>query len=109
MPDLKIVELKPSKETDNNNVEVIRLLEEALQHAREGKSQSLALLMINNDGSVLDCWHNGGRPYVMVGAMESLRLDFINANIERRSRWQISSSNATALKSFRVIWTFWSE
>ncbi|WP_373879282.1 hypothetical protein AAHY02_28885 (plasmid) [Klebsiella variicola subsp. variicola] len=78
MPDLKIVELKPSKETDNNNVEVIRLLEDALQYAREGK------LMINNDGSVLDCWHNGGRPYVMVGAMESLRLDFINANIERR-------------------------
>ena len=78
MPDLKIVELKPSKEADNNNVE------EALQYAREGKSQSLALLMINNDGSVLDCWHNGGRPYVMVGAMESLRLDFINANIERR-------------------------
>lgn len=31
MPDLKIVELKPSKETDNNNVEVIRLLEDALQ------------------------------------------------------------------------------
>ncbi|ECH9053817.1 hypothetical protein FB43_19960 [Salmonella enterica subsp. enterica] len=84
MPDLKIVELKPSKEADNNNVEVICLLEEALQYAREGKSQSLALLMINNDGSVLDCWHNGGRPYVMVGAMESLRLDFINANIERR-------------------------
>ncbi len=73
MPDLKIVELKPSKETDNNNVEVIRLLEDALQYAREGKSQSPALLMINNDGSVLDCWHNGGRPYVMVGAMESLR------------------------------------
>ncbi len=84
MPDLKIVELKPSKEADNNNVEVIRLLEEALQYAREGKSQSLALLMINNDGNVLDCWHNGGRPYVMVGAMESLRPDFINANIERR-------------------------
>lgn len=84
MPDLKIVELKPSKEADNNNVEVIRPLEEALQYAREGKIQSLALLMINNDGSVLDCWHNGGRPYAMVGAMESLRLDFINANIERR-------------------------
>ncbi|MDP1114637.1 hypothetical protein Q6270_26890, partial [Klebsiella pneumoniae] len=45
---------------------------------------SLGLLMINNDGSVLVCWHNGGRPYVMVGALESLRLDFINANIERR-------------------------
>ncbi len=40
MPDLKIVELKPSKETDNNNVEVIRLLEEALQHAREGKARA---------------------------------------------------------------------
>lgn len=39
MPDLKIVELKPSKEADNNNVEVIRLLEEALQYARR-QSQS---------------------------------------------------------------------
>ncbi|SBZ23989.1 putative ABC transporter ATP-binding protein [Klebsiella pneumoniae] len=48
------------------------------------KIAKLIELMINNDGSVLDCWHNGGRPYVMVGAMESLRLDFINANIERR-------------------------
>ena len=81
---MRIVDLKPSNEGDNNNVEVIPLLEEGLQYGREGKSQSLALLMINNDGNVLDCWHNGGRPYVMVGAMESLRLDFINANIERR-------------------------
>lgn len=40
MPDLKIVELKPSKETDNNNVEVIRLLEDAIQYAREGKARA---------------------------------------------------------------------
>ncbi|EOY1419866.1 hypothetical protein ACP1Z2_003294 [Salmonella enterica subsp. enterica serovar Bareilly] len=84
MPDLKIVELKHSRETDDNNAEVIRLLEEALKYAKEGKSQSMAILLINSDGSVLDCWHSGGRPYVMVGAMESLRLDFINANIELR-------------------------
>ncbi|ECC6545558.1 hypothetical protein C9561_16980 [Salmonella enterica] len=84
MPDLKIVKFKPSKEMDDNNAEVIRLLEEALKSAKEGKSQSMAILLINSDGSVLDCWHSGWRPYVMVGAMESLRLDFINANIESR-------------------------
>ncbi|EAO1479983.1 hypothetical protein AB4H89_004159 [Salmonella enterica] len=84
MPDLKIVKFKPSKEMDDNNAEVIRLLEEALKYAKEGKSQSMAILLINSDGSVLDCWHSSGRPYVMVGAMESLRLGFINANIESR-------------------------
>ncbi|EOG3723967.1 hypothetical protein ACK98V_004923, partial [Salmonella enterica subsp. enterica serovar Cerro] len=52
MPDLKIVELKHSRETDDNNAEVIRLLEEALKYAKEGKSQSMAILLINSDGSV---------------------------------------------------------
>ncbi|ELD1608226.1 hypothetical protein HVX40_24340 (plasmid) [Escherichia coli] len=84
MTDLKVVELKPTRKEVNNNSEVIRLLEEALSYAREDNAQGIALVMINADGNVLDCWHNGGRPYVMVGAMESLRLDFINANIERR-------------------------
>ncbi|QCT21761.1 hypothetical protein FEM41_19940 [Jejubacter calystegiae] len=64
--------------------EVIRLLEEALQLARDGNCQSLAVLMMDVDGNIIDCWHNSDRPYVMVGALESLKTDFIHACIERR-------------------------
>ena len=84
MADLKAVPFtkKPTSGVDNG--EVIRLLTDALEHARKGSCHSVALLLINSDGNALDCWHNGGRPYVLVGALESLKLDFINANIERR-------------------------
>lgn len=84
MPDLKIVPFKKMPESSADNAEVIRLLTEALEHARKGSCHSVALLLIDSDGNALDCWHNGGRPYVLVGALESLKLDFINVNIERR-------------------------
>lgn len=84
MPELKVVEFRDSPDVVHNNAEVVRLLKEAIGYAESETSQSLALVMLNKDGSVVDCWHSGGRPYVMVGAMESLRIDFINANIERR-------------------------
>lgn len=84
MPDLKIVPFTKKSETSTDNAEVIRLLSEALEHARNGTCHSMALLLIDSDGNALDCWHNGGRPYFIVGALESLKLDFINANIERR-------------------------
>ncbi|WP_312453267.1 hypothetical protein [Pseudescherichia sp.] len=84
MPDLTIVPFKPKPGSDTDNAEVIRLLTDALEHARKGSCHSVALLLIDSDGNALDCWHNGGRPYVLVGALESLKMDFINVNIERR-------------------------
>jgi len=84
MSDLTIVPFKPKPESGADNAEVIRLLTDALEHARRGSCHSVALLLIEGDGNALDCWHNGGRPYVLVGVLESLKLDFINANIERR-------------------------
>lgn len=59
------------------------MLEEALQYARSGNPQSLAIIMIA-EGDVIDCYHHGGAPYLMVGAMESLKTDYIHAQIERR-------------------------
>ena len=44
----------------------------------------MALILVARDGDILDCWHNGGRPYVMVGAIESLKADYLHACIERR-------------------------
>lgn len=84
MADLKVVPFTKKPTSGMDNAEVIRLLTDALEHARRGSCHSVALLLIDSDGNALDCWHNGGRPYVMVGALESLKLDFINANIERR-------------------------
>lgn len=84
MDDLKVIQFKRSDEDEHHQGEVIRLLEESLEHARNGHYHSMAIVLISNDGEVLDCWHNGGRPYVMVGAMESLKFDYINACIERR-------------------------
>lgn len=84
MGDLKVVEFKRNEKTEHNQSEVIRLLEEALSHAKNEGCVSLALLMICGDGNVVDCYHNGGRPYVMVGAIEALKQDFISAQIESR-------------------------
>lgn len=84
MSDLKVVPFRKSPHKEASKETVIRLLEDALEHARNGECHSMALVLMDDDGNVLDCWHNGGRPYVMVGAVESLKSDFINANIERR-------------------------
>ncbi|WP_227781011.1 hypothetical protein [Hafnia paralvei] len=64
--------------------EIIRLLEEALEHAKNGSYHSIAIVMISAEHEVLDCWHNGLYPYQMVGALESLKTDYIHACIERR-------------------------
>ncbi|EHI8955302.1 hypothetical protein J9049_003900 [Salmonella enterica] len=79
MPNLKIVEFKSTEKAYNNNSGVIRLLEEALSHAKANNTQSMALVMLDASGDILDCWHSSGRPYVMVGAIESLRQGFIIA------------------------------
>lgn len=84
MADLKIIQFKRSDEDEHHQCEVVRLLEEALEHARNGNYHAMAIVMVSNDGEVLDCWHNGGKPYVMVGAMESLKTDYIHACIESR-------------------------
>lgn len=86
MADLKLVNLNARKNADleHHRTEVVRLLEEALQAAKEGSYRSMAVLLIKDDGSVLDALHSGGLPYVMVGAIESLKCDFINLQIERR-------------------------
>lgn len=84
MSDLKVVEFKRDEASEFHQSEVIRKLEEALSHAKSEKCISLALLMICSNGNVVDCYHNGGRPYVMVGAIEALKHDFISAQIESR-------------------------
>lgn len=84
MSKLNLVKFERKNEQSLNQQEVVRLLEEAVTFAKEGRYSSLALIMIGDDGDVLDCWHNGGLPYVILGAVEALKADFIAANIEPR-------------------------
>ncbi|SUP84865.1 hypothetical protein ACILPN_20400 [Yersinia wautersii] len=83
MSELKIVPLIKDSTAEHNKANVVRLLKEALEFAENGNPQSLAIIMISN-GDVMDCYHHGGAPYVMVGAIESLKTDYIHSQIERR-------------------------
>ena len=72
-------ELKPS------NGLVLDRLEESLKMAKEGGIQSCAIVMIADNGEVIDSWANGGQVFVMVGALESLKLDFMLTQMDRRN------------------------
>mgnify|MGYP004718357265 CR=1 FL=1 len=84
MSELKVVEFKPLPLVSHDQTEVIRKLEEALALARKDDFTSVALILVARHGDIRDGWHDGGRPYVMVGAIESLKADYLNACIERR-------------------------
>lgn len=84
MPDFKVVPFQNFGRKSADNDEVIRLLIQALEHAKNGGSHSVAVVLIDDTGNAIDCWHNGGRPYAVVGALEALKTEFILANIERR-------------------------
>ena len=84
MSDLKVVPFQKPSHHNLDNDQVIRLLKQALERAENGGCHSVAVILLEDEGNAIDCWHNGGRPYVMVGAMESLKTDFIHAHIVRR-------------------------
>lgn len=86
MSDLKVIPLhKPeTPEPDPDNVEVLRRLTEATAFARNGHCNSLAIVMLDEEGNSVDCWYCGGSTYSMIGALEALKLEFIMANIDQR-------------------------
>lgn len=83
MTDLKVVSNEPPRPSPDN-AEVIRRLEEALAFARNGDPVSVAIAILNEDGTAVDCYYSGRAPYTMVGILESLKSEFIFNNIEMR-------------------------
>lgn len=81
MSELKIVPF--SNDTVNGDF-VIQRLEEALKEAKNGGVANCIVVMAMNNGSVQDCWANGSKPFVMVGALESIKREFMDACIEGR-------------------------
>ncbi len=81
MPDFKVIDI--DKEVPNG-ANVIERLEEALEKAKHGGVDNCLIVMSFNNGDIMDCWANGNKPFVIVGALESLKKDFMDACIEDR-------------------------
>ena len=79
---LKIVDF--TKLPDSSDDRVIQTLESALERAKAGGVINCMVVMTTNDNLVLDCWANGVSPFVMVGALESLKCDFMRSCVEYR-------------------------
>ncbi len=71
-------------ELQESNPIVLDRLEEAIDMAKEGGIDSCMIIMVSHDGFVVDAWANGTQPFVMVGAIEALKFDFIQSQIEQR-------------------------
>ena len=79
---MKVIEFKKDESASGENV--VERLEECLAMAKDGLIKNVLVLAITNNDDVLDCWANHQSPFVVVGGIESLKLDFMNSVIERR-------------------------
>jgi hypothetical protein len=81
---MKIVKMneEPLENKSGNNV--INMLEEALAMAKDGHVSNVVVLATLHDGSIMDCWANSSEPFLIVGGLESLKLDFMQDTIDRR-------------------------
>lgn len=82
MTDLKIVKMNNEKIQSGENV--IERLEQALEMAKAGDIKNCVISCVLNNGDVMDCWANGSDPFVVVGALESVKREFMDSIIEAR-------------------------
>ncbi len=81
MKKLTVIE---NTEMQPSNPIVLDRLNEAIEMAKEGGIDCCAIVMVTKNGYVVDAWANGTQPFVMVGALEALKFDFMDSQIERR-------------------------
>lgn len=78
MAEIKVLEEKEKKSGGN----VIIRLEEALEMAKDGLIEDVFIVCTGTNKTVLRCWGNGCNPFLMLGAIESSKYDFMTENIE---------------------------
>jgi len=81
MTDLRVVPISSKKQSGKN---VVERLEEAIAMAKSGTVDNCVIVMTCSNGDVVDCWANGGNPFVMVGALEAIKREFMDAVIQSR-------------------------
>ncbi len=78
---MKVVEFKNKISTGDN---VTLRLNEALEYVESNQVSNLIILMVCENGDVVDCWANSNKPFTIVGALESIKIEFMNNFIEKR-------------------------
>ena len=82
---LEIVKLgKFKKDNKPCGENVKQRINEALEFAESNPISNVLIVMISENGEVFDAWANQSDPFVAVGAMESLKKDFMDRCIEGR-------------------------
>ena len=79
---MKLVEIKKNINSHGDNVEL--RLNQALEYLKETVVNNVIVVMVGDDGSVIDSWANKSDPYTMIGALESIKADFMYSCIEPR-------------------------
>lgn len=85
MSELKVVSF-PAKQKDEqfNGDNVEQRIAELTEMLKANDIENIVILAVKRDGSVIDCWANRGHPFTIVGGLESVKLEFMNACIEGR-------------------------
>jgi len=62
---------------------VLDALKESMEIAERSPIKNCIVIMVS-DEEVFDTWANNNLPYMTIGALEALKLEFVENNIEKR-------------------------
>jgi len=79
---MKLVQINNSINDHGDNVEL--RLNQSIEYLKDNVVANVVIVMIGSDGSVIDSWANKSDPYMMLGAIESIKADFMNSCIKPR-------------------------
>lgn len=77
----KVVSIGEIKKESGPNV--ISIIEDILESAYKGEVQNVLIVTVNSDDSCSRAWANGIRPFTLIGQLESAKIGFIEATIEK--------------------------
>lgn len=89
-----VIDLHRAKATNTTaknppNQNLVDVLEDLLQQAKEGQLRTLIAVGLCADGDIVDGWFTDPHaehinPYLLLGALTALQLEFANATIQKR-------------------------
>jgi len=76
----KVINLtEVSKES---GVNVVSILEQALESAKRGEVINCLIVTVNSDDSCSRAWANGYQPFSLIGQLENAKAGFMAAHLE---------------------------
>lgn len=76
----KVVNL--AEVSKGSGVNVVSILEQALESAKRGEVINCLIVTVNSDYSCSRAWANGYQPFSMIGQLENAKASFMEAHLE---------------------------